>query len=134
MTIRVNIDGSARPNPGKGGIGVVIQGDGWDYTISETCPKKRVSNNMAEYMALERALIELMKYGLINHEIEILSDSEMLVLQMLGEKKVDKGAYVPEYMKAKQLRRYFSNLKFKWISRDLNSEANLLASKGVTNG
>ena len=139
--IKIWIDGSSKPNPGKGGIGIVIRGATWDYplthgvvwdyTISEKCGD-RVSNNQAEYRALNRALTELMKNECINKEIIVFSDSEMLTLQMSGEKKVDKGgAYVPDYMKAKQLLRYFTNIKFSWIPREENAEANLLASEAI---
>ena len=129
--ISVYIDGSARPNPGKGGIGIVIQGDGWDYTISEKCGD-RESNNSVEYKALCRALTELMQNKVTSKEIVVFSDSELLVEQMNGNRQVDKGGkYLDDYMRARMLKRYFWNLKFKWISRKENAEANLLASKGT---
>ena len=130
--IKVYIDGSAKPNPGKGGIGITIQGDGWDYTISEAIPGKKVTNNLAEYEALVRALTELMKNKLEGHDIQILSDSEMLILQITGKRQVDRGgAYVSSYLKAKQLVKCFSRLSFMYIPREENAEANLLASRGV---
>lgn len=133
--IRVWIDGAARPNPGKGGIGVVIRGDGWDYTLSEAISGK-VSNNQAEYLALSRALHELIQNDLQLHDLLILSDSEMLVEQMSNCRSVDKGgAYVNTYtFCARDMGKGFTNLKFKYIPREENSEANLLASRGVKNG
>jgi len=133
--IQVYIDACARPNPGKGGVGITIRGNGWDYILSEKVDSKdKVSNNEAEYCALNRALVELMRNKVVNDEIVIYSDSELLVLQMTGEKSIDKGGkYVEAYLKAKQLSKYFSNLRFNWISRDENAEANLLASRAVKN-
>ena len=129
--IRIFTDGSCRPNPGKGGIGVVIQSDNWAYTISDVCTQK-CTNNLAEYLAVRRALEELINNELMDEEIVINSDSEMLVLQMTDEKKVDKGgSYVPVYNEVKELLKKFSNVAFKWIPRCENSEANLLASKAV---
>ena len=131
MTIRCYIDGSAKPNPGKGGIGIVIRGDGWDYTISEKC-EDRVSNNQAEYQALVRCLDELVKNMIGQEEIIIYSDSKLLVEQMSKRRQIDKGgAYVPDHMKALQLKRRFFNLKFQHIPREENAEANLLASRGT---
>ena len=130
--IQTWIDGAARPNPGKGGIGVVIRGESWDYTLSEALPGK-VTNNQAEYCALIAALFKLIRNKCCGKEIEVLSDSEMLVGQMTGERGVDKGgSYVPDYLKAKNLSKYFSGIKFRWISRKENAEANLLASEGVS--
>jgi len=130
--LKIYIDGSARPNPGKGGIGIVISGDKWRYSISEAIPEKRVSNNEAEYCALNIALNEMIKNDTCREEITIFSDSELLVLQMTGERHVDKGgSYVKEYIKAKMLCEYFPNIKFQYIPREENVEANLLASEGV---
>ena len=132
MTIYCYIDGSARPNPGKGGIGIIIRGDGWDYTLSESIPRNRITNNQAEYCALYRALVELMRNGLERHDIQILSDSQMLTEQMVGERQVDKGGqYVDTYLKCRELAKYFTNLRFTHILREENYEANLLASEGV---
>lgn len=135
MSICCYIDGSARPNPGKGGIGIAIRGEGWDYTLSEPIPKDKVTNNFAEYFALVRALSELMKNNLTRHDIQILTDSLMLADQMSGNKEVDKGGqYVELHSRAKLLARYFSSLKFTYIPREENGEANLLASKAVKGG
>ena len=130
--IEIWIDGAARPNPGTGGIGVVIRGDNWDYTISEAC-QGRVSNNQAEYKALVRALSELVENRIpTNHEILIFSDSEMLVEQMCKRRQVARGgAYVPDYIQAMKLKLHFNNLSFQYIPREENAEADMLASKGT---
>ena len=132
MTIRCWVDGACRPNPGKGGIGVCFRGDVVDYDISELCPIARVSNNQAEYFSLIRALSELLNLGFHEEEIVLYSDAEMIVLQMSGERKVDKGgAYVPQHFRAKELVKHFPHLKIEWIAREENYEANMLASKAV---
>ena len=129
--LKIWIDGACRPNPGKGGIGIVIRGDGWDYTISEPLDGK-VSNNQAEYGALTHALIELLANGCADKEILIHSDSQMLVEQMSGNRGVDKGGkYVEAYQEAMQLDKLFTNLMYVWIGREQNAEANLLASQGT---
>jgi len=130
--IRVWVDGSCRPNPGKGGIGIVFEGDKMSYTISEKCPGNRLFSNECEYLAFNWALSEILGYGFNNEEIEVLSDSEMLVLQMLGEKEVDKGGkYVSVYLEAKELIKHFPNLTIEHIPREQNAEANLLASGAI---
>ena len=129
--IQVWIDGAARPNPGKGGIGVVIRGGNWDYTINKGMSGNKITNNMAEYYALCWALGELKRNQLLDKEITIYSDSEMLVLQMNGKKGVDRGKYLEYYMLASQLANEFGKLTFAWVPRDENAEANLLASRAL---
>ena len=129
--IKVWVDGAARPNPGKGGVGIVIRGDNWDYTISQKCDN-RESSNSAEYKALCQALTELMRNQTTDVETIIYSDSQLLIEQMNNGCQVDKASkYAQAYLKAQQLARYFSNLKFEWISRKENDEANLLASQAL---
>ena len=134
MMISVWTDGAARPNPGKGGVGIIIRGENWDYTLSKKIDDGKVSSNEAEYSALCVALTELMKNNLINHEITVYSDAELLTLQMSGQKEVDRGGkYVKNYLKAKEFSEYFTNLRFQWIPREENTEANMLASKALKN-
>ena len=70
MTIYCHIDGSAKPNPGRGGTGIVINSDKWNYTLSEPLPIK-VTNNVAEYWALCRLLEELITNEVTGQEIMI---------------------------------------------------------------
>ena len=130
--IKIWTDGAARPNPGKGGIGIVIEGDGFSYTISEAIPGKRITNNAAEYLALLRALNEMIMNNLVGHDIEIFSDAQMMTEQMCGNRQVDKGGqYVETYFACRRLCLKFSSLKFTYIPREENAVANLLASQGV---
>ena len=126
--IRVYIDGSARPN--RGGIGIVIRGETYDYSISEHIPEK-VSNNEVEYKALNRALRELMANKLTDGEIVIYSSSRMLVEQTSGERDANQGKYYKDYLLAIKTIENFSNLGFKRIPREMNSEANRLASRAI---
>jgi ribonuclease HI len=59
----------------------------------------------------------------------------MLVNQMAGEWKVSKkafnskaeGTYVDKYLEAQELSRKFSRLRFEWVPREKNTEADLLS-------
>jgi len=129
--INVWTDGAARPNPGKGGIGVVIRGETWDYTVSLPLPGK-VSSNQAEYCALIHALTELIRNNCTDRPIQVYSDSQLMVYQMNGQWQIDRGGnYTEAYQQAVVLARKFSDLSFDWISRKENTEANALASKAL---
>ncbi len=132
MTIHCYIDGSARPNPGKGGIGVVFEGDIMSFTISEKVLGDRLSNNAVEFFSLYRAMSEILEFHFEEEQVIIYSDSELLVNLMNNEKRVNGGGiYLKHFEQAKRLSDYFSNLTIKWIPREENTEANLLASRAL---
>ena len=124
--ISIYIDGACGPE--RVGIGIVIRGEGYEYTISENIPGE-ASNNEAGYKALNKALCRLVVNKLTDREIVIHSDSGMLVEQMRGDRMANRGRYYKEYLSAIDTTERFSNLKFKWIPREMNTEANRLANK-----
>lgn len=67
-------DGGARPNPGRGGWGVVVVKDNKIYK-ELSGSEKHTTNNRMEYTAL----IEAMKLLQPQHEVTIYSDSNLCV-------------------------------------------------------
>lgn len=99
------------------GFGVVGEGQG-------------MSNNVAEYAALCKALTHLRGVGLENEEVIVKSDSKLLVNQMNGVwKKHNRGLYVPKYLEARALQRGFRSIRFEWVDRELNTEADALSRR-----
>lgn len=131
--IKVHIDGSARPNPGIGGCGIVFNGDNFDFGLSVRMPGKKITNNEAEYYALVVALINLTINRCEDHEILIISDSEMLVKQMKGEiaAKDETKPYMVHFKTARRIIDGFADVKFKHVPREQNAEANELASRAT---
>jgi ribonuclease HI len=124
--IEAYTDGRAEPNPGLGTYGYVIYRDGRRVHSEHGVAGQGVTNNFAEYFCLIKALERLRDY----HEEEILvfSDSTLLVNQMEGRWKFKRGNYGEKYLRAKELARGFSNLRFEWIPREKNSEADELTN------
>ncbi|MFQ6105948.1 MAG: ribonuclease HI family protein [Candidatus Hydrothermarchaeaceae archaeon] len=83
-----------------------------------------VTNNEAEYLALIRALEIAISKGIEN--IEILSDSELVVRQVEGEYKVRKKELMPLYEKVMKLSTKFKSFKIEHISREENPAGKLL--------
>ncbi|MEK6976874.1 MAG: ribonuclease HI family protein [Candidatus Hydrothermarchaeota archaeon] len=81
-----------------------------------------VTNNQAEYLALIRAL-ELARG---EADVEILSDSELLVRQMKGEYAVRNQNLVPLHRKAKELVRGFEHFTVQWVPRGENLAGKVL--------
>lgn len=120
------IDGASKGNPGRASIGVLIV-DEEDNKIKEFSEYiGYTTNNVAEYIALIKALIELMRFNPTS--VEIYSDSELIVNQMKGRYKVKSKNIYPLYYLAKSLFKYFDSIKFHLISRSENKIADKLAN------
>jgi ribonuclease HI len=127
--IEVFTDGLAEPtNPGIGTYGFAIYRDGKRLDTGHGFAGDPVSNNYAEYEGLVMALKRVKRSrGDGEEEITVYSDSKLLVNQMNGDWKFKKGGYVEKLLEARELAHGFSNLKFKWIPREQNSEADELS-------
>jgi ribonuclease H / adenosylcobalamin/alpha-ribazole phosphatase len=60
-------------------------------------------------------------------EVVVKSDSKLLVGQMSEGWKVKGGGYVEKLREARELVKEFRSVKFIWIPRELNEEADLLS-------
>lgn len=128
--ISVYIDGGATPNPGKGGIGIVFKGD-LEYEISESCGDEEVTNNQAEYRALNRALLELHNRGFDDAKILVHTDSQLLCGQLIGGWAIRRGAYVSEYQVARRMMKSFKHLTLTRLDRSYLKRADALAREGI---
>jgi ribonuclease HI len=125
------IDGAARGNPGPAGYGVYMKTDRGE--IIEICGYLgRTTNNVAEYAGLLDALAVASDEGA--REVEIISDSELLVKQMLGVYRVKHPNLVPMHARAKELARKFSRFSIRHTLRAGNKDADRLANLAVDRG
>lgn len=126
--MQIFIDGAARGNPGPAGIGVLIK-NGSQIILEVSDFIGKATNNVAEYEALLRALAEANKLNL--NQIEVISDSELLVKQINGEYRVKNEGLKPLFEQAKELIQLFSSFKIKHVRREKNKAADKLANKGI---
>jgi ribonuclease HI len=89
----------------------------------------RTTNNVAEYSGLLEALEVAHQEGAT--EVEIVSDSELLVKQMLGVYKVRHPNLIPLHQKAKMMVRHFSRFSIRHTLRAGNKDADRLANVAV---
>jgi ribonuclease HI len=130
--IEVYIDGLCQPvNPG--GIACyafIVKSNGTtiysDYGVVGRPFSVDSTNNVAEYTALAKALEWLITNSLFLDKVEIKSDSQLLVNQLMGKYKAKANRIVPLYQKAVFLKSKFPNVQIKWIPREENREADLL--------
>ena len=113
--IFTNSDGGARGNPGQGAIGVIVRKDGKILTKYSAKIGKFVTNNIAEYEALIKALELASKFT--DKEITCFLDSELIVKQLLGEYRVKNQKLLELFLKVQKLQENFKTIKYKHVSR-----------------
>ena len=82
----VYIDGASSGNPGKSGAGILVLNGNGNEVLSESIHLGCMTNNMAEYEALVRAL-EKARESMVD-SIHVYTDSLLLANQMNGIYKV----------------------------------------------
>ncbi len=130
------IDGGSRGNPGPGAIGVVICNTAQEILkkYSEYLGDK-ITNNEAEYQALIFSLKKIKalfgKKKIKEMELEIKSDSELLVKQSNGLYKILDPKIQKLFLKAWNAKIDFKEVKFNLISRRANLEADKLVNEAL---
>jgi ribonuclease HI len=125
--IIANIDGGARGNPGPAAYGVVVR-NARGEVVKEWGEYLGIqTNNVAEYCGLVAAL----EYALrANHgSLRVLSDSELLVRQMLGAYKVKNPALKTLYDRARSLVRKLEQFSIEHVLRERNRDADRLVNQ-----
>lgn len=113
--IITNSDGGARGNPGPGAVGVVIRDDeGILLEYSEKLPGK-VTNNVAEYMGLIRALQLAKRYT--REEVFCILDSQLVIKQLMGEYRVKNPQLMKLFLKVQELQEDFEKINYKFVKR-----------------
>ncbi|MDD5127053.1 MAG: ribonuclease HI family protein [Dehalococcoidales bacterium] len=122
-------DGAARGNPGPAAIGVVIK-DEQNTVVAHISQRLGVTtNNQAEYRALIAGMQKAIALGA--QEVEIRSDSELMVRQLTGAYRVKNAGLKPLYEQAKKLLTQFHRCTFVNIPREQNRAADALANQAL---
>lgn len=134
--IIIYTDGGSRGNPGKAGVGIVFCNEK-DQKIKEYAEYlgDKITNNEAEYQAVILALKKFKhlfsKQIAKNSEVEVRSDSELMVKQLNAEYKVINEKIQPLFLEVWNLKFDFGKVKFKQIPREKNKEADRLANEAM---
>lgn len=132
--IIIYTDGGSRGNPGRAAIGVVFCNEkGQIIKKFGEYLGDNLTNNEAEYQAVIFALKKFKalfgnKIAKIS-EVEIRSDSELLVSQMQGNYKIEDEKIQKFFIEIWNLKIDFKGLKFKLIPREKNREADRLVNE-----
>lgn len=132
QTLHLYIDGASQGNPGEASVGVLVK-DAQGTALFEVSERiGRTTNNVAEYTALVRGLIECL--ALKAQTIKVFSDSELLIRQMNAEYKVRHPELKVLNYLATQLSKKFRKVDFCHLPREENRQADRLARAALNRG
>lgn len=127
--VTIFTDGASKNNPGPSAIGAVIK-DQQGQTIARISQGiGHSTNNQAEYKAIIAALEEAIRLGA--RQVNLNSDSELVVRQLKGKYRVKKAALKPLYQQVKQLQSRLESFAINHIPREQNREADNLANAAL---
>ena len=131
--IIINIDGGSRGNPGPAALGVLIDDQKRNVFKKYSQYLGETTNNEAEYQALIFAFKKIKalfgKEKIKRMEVEIKSDSELLIKQMRGEYKILEPKIQQLFLKAWNLKIDLGEINFILIPREENKEADKLVNE-----
>jgi ribonuclease HI len=135
--IIIYTDGGSKGNPGPSGIGIVFCNQKKQVIKKYSEYLGKATNNVAEYKAV---IFALKKFKALfgkklakSTEIELKSDSELLVRQLNGEYKILDPTIQDLFLEIWNLRLDFQKVKFKLISRNKNKKADSLVKEAIDN-
>jgi probable phosphoglycerate mutase len=126
---RLYTDGGARGNPGPAAYGFVLEAEDGTVLGAEGAAIGVATNNVAEYRALLAGLERALDLGV--DEVEVVSDSELLVKQMRGEYKVKNEALRELSEEARRLARRIGDVSYKAVRREHNELADRLVNEAL---
>ena len=129
MKARLSTDGGARGNPGPAAYGYVLESEDGHILDARGEAIGIATNNVAEYSALVAGLEKAVELGV--DELEVVSDSELLVKQMRGEYKVKKPALRELWLQAGGLAAQIASISYTAVRREHNELADALVNEAL---
>jgi ribonuclease HI len=122
-------DGGARGNPGPAAFAYVLEAEDGTVLAAHGEAMGVATNNVAEYSALLAGLEQAAELGV--DELEVVSDSELMVKQMRGEYKVKNEALRALSLRATELARRIGRVTYTAVRREHNELADRLVNEAL---
>ena len=129
MKARLFTDGGARGNPGPAAYGYVLEAEDGTVLAAHGQAIGVATNNVAEYSALIAGLEKAAELAV--GEVEVVSDSELMVKQMRGEYKVKNAALRELSLQAGLLARAVGTVRYTAVRREHNELADQLVNEAL---
>ena len=129
MKARLFTDGGARGNPGPAAYGYVLEAEDGTVLAAHGEAIGIATNNVAEYSALIAGLERARELAV--GELEVVSDSELMVKQMRGEYKVKNAALRELSLRAAAVARDLGGVRYTAVRREHNELADRLVNEAL---
>ncbi len=132
MSWQIYVDGASSGNPGDSGAGMVIFDRNNTEIYRDSVFLGKMTNNMAEYEALLRALEKAHELGI--RDMVVHTDSLLVANQVIGTYKTKNNKLRQYVIKIKQLVSNFDHFAIQYVPREQNKIADRLAKGGIKKG
>ena len=129
MKARLFTDGGARGNPGPAAYGFVLEAEDGTVLAAEGAAIGTATNNVAEYSGLIAGLRTALELHV--SDVELVSDSELMVKQMRGEYRVKNEALRGLFLEATALARRLGSIEYRHVKRAHNELADRLVNEAL---
>ena len=129
MKARLFTDGGARGNPGPAAYGFVLEAEDGTVLAAECAAIVTATNNVAEYSGLIAGLRRALELHV--SDVELVSDSELMVKQMRGEYRVKNEALRGLFLEATTLARRLGSVEYRHVKRAHNELADRLVNEAL---
>lgn len=123
---RAAFDGGSRGNPGEAAWGVAILDEDGGYAEGFAGLLGHATNNVAEYHGLLEAL--RIAHDRSAQDVELRSDSELVVRQIQGSYKVRNPGLLPLFYEAREKIAALGRFRIVHVPRSMNVDADRLVN------
>jgi ribonuclease HI len=132
MSWQIYVDGASSGNPGDSGAGMVIFDENGTEIFRDSVFLGKMTNNMAEYEALLRALEKAQEHGA--QDVVVYTDSLLVANQIIGTYKINSDILRQYVLRTKNIISNFGHFAIQYIPREQNKIADKLAKGGIKKG
>jgi probable phosphoglycerate mutase len=126
---RLSTDGGSRGNPGPAAYGYVLEAEDGTVLAAHGEAIGVATNNVAEYSALIAGLEKALDLHV--DDLEVVSDSELMVKQMRGEYRVKNAALQELQRRAAGLAARLGPVRYTAVRREHNELADRLVNEAL---
>lgn len=127
--LKIYFDGGSRGNPGPSAVGAVVFDDRDNKLEEMSACVGEYTNNVAEYLALEKVLDLLEKYHC--KKIMLFTDSKLLNNQIKKLWKIKDKSILKIYLKVSEKLSKYDIVDLRLIPRENNVEADRLVNNAL---
>jgi ribonuclease HI len=126
---RLYTDGGARGNPGPAAFAYVLEDEAGEVLAAHGERIGIATNNVAEYRGLVAGLAKAADLGV--SELDVVSDSELMVKQMRGEYRIRNEALRELSVAAAREARRIARVAYRHVRRAQNELADRLVNEAL---